>query len=171
VRSPSRWRPWIAFFVAISAFGVSFYLTLAHYDSGAVQLACSENGAINCAKVTTSPESVILGVPVALIGLIYYAVMVGLNLPFMWRSRYRSVAPLRLAGVIAGIGMVVYLVSAELLTIKAICIYCTAVHALTFILFMLVVTGWDDATALSAADRSARPSTDRHRSVGVGRHD
>jgi hypothetical protein len=83
----------VAFVVALAAFGVAFYLTLAHYDASAVRLVCSGNGAINCAKVTSSPQSVILGVPVALIGLIYYAVMVGLNLPFMWRSRYRWGCP------------------------------------------------------------------------------
>lgn len=143
------WRPWVAFLVALAAFGVSFYLTLAHYDAGAVRLVCSGNGAINCEKVTTSPQSVILGVPVALIGLIFYTVMLSLNLPFMWRSRFRWVAPLRLIGVVTAIGMVLYLISAELLEIKAICIWCTSVHALTFVLFMLVVTGWDDATAVS----------------------
>jgi uncharacterized membrane protein len=135
----------------LGAFGVAFYLTLTHYDASAVKLLCSSNGAIDCEKVTTSPQSIVFGVPVALIGLIFYTVMLGLNLPFMWRSRYRWVAPLRLAGVVAGIGMVLYLISAELFQIKAICIYCTAVHALTFVLFMLVVTGWEDATAVSGS--------------------
>ena len=45
--------------------------------------------------------------------------------------------------------MVIWLISAELLIIRAICIWCTVVHALTFVLFMLVVTGWEDATAVS----------------------
>jgi uncharacterized membrane protein len=146
----------------LAASGVALYLTLAHYDSSSVRLVCSGNGAINCAKVTSSPQSEILGVPVALIGLIYYAVMMALNLPFMWRSRYRWVAPARLLGVVAGIAMVLWLVSAELLIIKAICIYCTAVHVLTFILFMLVVTGWEDATAVSGP-----PVVDGHLSLGA----
>ena len=44
-------------------------------------------------------------------------------------------------------GFVLYLVSAELLIIHAICLWCTAVHVITFILFVLIVTGWDEAHA------------------------
>jgi uncharacterized membrane protein len=45
----------------------------------------------------------------------------------------------RLASVIVGIVFVLYLIWAELFRINAICLYCTGVHILTFILFALIV--------------------------------
>ena len=156
VGAPSRWRPWTAFVVSLAAFGVSFYLTLVHFDSSGIRLLCSGSGTVNCEAVTTSPQSMVFGVfPVALLGLIFYTGMLVLNLPVLWRSRWRAVAPLRLAAVVTGMGMVLYLLYAELFQIHAICIYCTVVHALTFILFILVVTGWEDATAATAGTGSA----------------
>ena len=43
----------------------------------------------------------------------------------------------------AGIGFVLCLLYAELFTIGAICLYCTSVHVITFVLFVL--------TAIAAA--------------------
>ena len=48
---------------------------------------------------------------------------------------------------VVGIGFAFYLVYAELFEIQKICIWCTSVHVLTFLMFVLVVTGWDDATS------------------------
>src|SRR5207237_7175160 len=45
----------------------------------------------SCAKVTQSPQSAILGVPVALLGLLYFAAIGPLHLPAAWRRpRSRS---------------------------------------------------------------------------------
>jgi uncharacterized membrane protein len=41
---------------------------------------------------------------------------------------------------VAGVGMIIYLISAELFTIKAICLWCTSVHVATFLIFVVVVT-------------------------------
>ena len=49
---------------------------------------------------------------------------------------------LRLAGVVSGVGMVFYLVYAELFQIDAICIYCTAVCVITVLLFAVVVSAF-----------------------------
>ncbi|HZD65488.1 MAG TPA: vitamin K epoxide reductase family protein [Acidimicrobiales bacterium] len=134
---------WAATGVALLGAAVAAYLTIAHLTTPAV-LACSDTGAIDCARVTTSPQSVIAGVPVAILGLAYFVAMAGLNLPGAWSARGRLgawAARLRLAGAVAGMGFVVYLVSAEVLVIGAICIYCTIVHVLAFTLFVLVVSG------------------------------
>ena len=77
-------------------------------------------------------------IPVALTGLLYYVVMVGILSPWAWNSSWKWMPKLRLAAVIAGIGMVLYLVYAELFQIGAICIYCTSVHIITFLIFALI---------------------------------
>jgi len=41
---------------------------------------------IDCAKVTTSPESKSSGIPVAVLGLPFFVAMVVADLPVAWRS-------------------------------------------------------------------------------------
>lgn len=139
----AAWLPWASVVVSVAGVAVAAYLTVAHFTTTAL-LACPESATVNCAKVTTSPESVIVGIPVAVLGLAYFCAMVALNLPAAWRAGGPAgawLARLRLAGVVVGIAFALYLVSAELLVIGAICIYCSAAHLLAFALFVLVAAG------------------------------
>lgn len=136
--SSPRWQPVATLLLAAFGLGVSVYLTITHFDK--VALVCSDNGAINCAKVTTSPQSVIFGIPVAMLGLAYFVPMVLLCLPAAWRSTDRRVHLARLALAIVGVGMILYLLIAELFIIKAICLWCSSVHVVTFLLFVIIVT-------------------------------
>jgi uncharacterized membrane protein len=135
-----RWQPATSLVLSIIGLCVATYLTIAHFST-AVTLSCpAAGGAINCEKVTTSPQSYVFGIPVAVLGLVYFVPMVVLCLPAAWRSQDRRVHLARLGLGIAGIGMVIYLISAELFIIKAICLWCTSVHVITFLLFVLIVT-------------------------------
>ncbi|HEY7948243.1 MAG TPA: vitamin K epoxide reductase family protein [Acidimicrobiales bacterium] len=117
----------------------STYLTIAHFTTNLLAQTCAANSVINCTKVTTSPQSVIVHIPVAILGLAFYVAMTAINLPPLWKTTDVRVAWLRLAMVVSGIGFVLYLIYAELFEIKAICEYCTGVHVVTFALFVLVV--------------------------------
>ena len=139
--------------------GLSAYLTYVHYTGDAV-LSCPDTGRINCAKVTTSAESVLPGhVPVALAGLLFYLAMTALCSPPAWRSVHRAVPAMRLLGGGAGMVMVLWLVYAEFVRIGAICLYCTAVHATTFALFLALCLAW----ALAPAHPSPAPASSRSR--------
>ena len=59
--------------------------------------------------------------------------------PWAWRAARREVHLLRIASLVVGIGFVLYLIYAELFIIGSICLYCTSVHAITFVLFVLTV--------------------------------
>ena len=144
-----RWAVASAAILALVGLGISTYLTIAHYI-GTQALACSDNGAINCAKVTTSPESVILGIPVAVLGLAFYLAAVPLFSPWSWRSTDRRVHILRLVAICTGMVFVLGLIAAELLIIGAICLWCTGVHLVTFGLFVITLT-----TVTSMLDGSA----------------
>ncbi|MCL6094398.1 MAG: vitamin K epoxide reductase family protein [Actinobacteria bacterium] len=133
------WQVWSSLVLSAGGLAVSIYLTLVHYTS-AVPLACSDRGIVNCAKVTSSPESVIFGIPVAVFGLVFFAAMITLNLPSSWRNPSKRVAILRMGLAICGIGFVLYLVSVELLVVDAICLWCTSVHVITFLLLIVVGT-------------------------------
>jgi uncharacterized membrane protein len=139
---------------SFAGLGVSIYLTLAHY-SKAVTLVCSNTGAINCEKVTTSPQSMIFGIPVAVLGLFFFVPMIVLSLPVVYRRLELSIAVTRLALSVVGIGMVLYLVYAELFIIHAICLWCSSVHVLTFIIFCLVVSGWAEVRDYESAEDEA----------------
>jgi uncharacterized membrane protein len=134
------WLQLATWVLAIFGLGVSTYLTVAHYTSSSI-LACSDKGLVNCALVTTSPESVVFGLfPVAVLGLAFYVFLAVATSPWAWRLRYPAVAWARLASVIIGIVFVLYLVYTELFTLNAICLWCTIVHVTTFLLFALIVT-------------------------------
>jgi uncharacterized membrane protein len=133
-----RWQPIATLLLSIAGLGISIYLTVTHFDK--VALVCSDNGTINCAKVTTSPQSEIFGIPVAMLGLAYFVPMIALCLPVAWRAVDRRIHLARLVLSVVGVGMIIYLLIAELFIIKAICLWCSGVHLITFILFVIIVT-------------------------------
>lgn len=134
----ASWRVALSGVLALIGLGLSIYLTIGHFE-GPRFLVCTDSGAINCAKVTTSAQSYALGVPVAILGLGFYTVMTALCSPWAWRAADRRIHLVRLAMSVLGIGFVLYLVGAELLVIKAICLYCTGVHIVTFAQLLVVV--------------------------------
>jgi uncharacterized membrane protein len=138
--------------LVLSLLGVadSTYLTITHFEKQA--LVCPANSFINCAKVTTSAQSEILHIPVAILGLAFYVAMTAINLPPLWKTTDPRVAWLRLAMAVSGIGFVLYLLYAELFIIKAICEYCTGVHIITFFLFILIVTTFPSMLARQTGD-------------------
>ena len=136
--APPRWLVTGTLVVCVLGLLDAAYLTYEHYTSS-TSLACSNTGAINCLKVTTSRWSTIAGVPVALLGLLFFVGMTALCLPVAWRSADLRLRGLRLAGVAVGMVSVLYLVWVELFKVDAICEWCTGVHVLTFALFALVV--------------------------------
>ena len=132
------WMQLTTFALALAGLGVSIYLTIAHFTEAPLA-GCSESGLVNCTKVTTSPQSYVFGIPVAVLGLAFYVAAVVLMSPWAWRSARREIYLIRLASLVIGIGFVLYLLYAELFIIGSICLYCTSVHAITFLLFLLTV--------------------------------
>ncbi len=129
-----RWPAVVGTLLSVLGLGVSIYLTYEHFTSSST-LACSDNGIVNCLKVTTSSYSAVAGVPVAVLGLVFFVVMLVLQLPPMWQRTEPVVRIGRLAWAVVGLGTVLYLLYAELFAIDAICLWCTSVHVLTLVLF------------------------------------
>jgi len=138
VTAPPRWLRVTSLVLSAVGLAVSAYLTYEHYSTS-LTLACPDTGTVNCVKVTTSSYAELLGVPVALLGLLFYVAMAALCLPAAWRRQEAWVSRARLAAVTGGVAFVVYLVWAELFRIDAICLWCTVVHVATVGLFAVVV--------------------------------
>jgi uncharacterized membrane protein len=139
-RGPAVWMQITTFVLALGGLGVSIYLTIAHFTESALA-GCSEKGLINCTKVTTSPQSYVAHIPVAVLGLAFFVFLVAIMSPWAWQARRREVHLLRVASMVVGIGMVIYLIYAEFIIIGSICLYCTSVHIITFLLFVLTAFG------------------------------
>ena len=122
----------------MAGLGVASYLTYEHY-SGSTSLVCTNKGIVNCLKVTTSSYSHLAGFPVAVLGLIFFAVMLVFQLPVAWNRTEPAIRMARVAWAVIGLATAVYLLYAELFRIDAICLWCTTVHILTFILFVSTV--------------------------------
>jgi uncharacterized membrane protein len=112
--------------------GISLYLTVVHYAQGQVPLACATSGLVNCEQVTSSAESMLGPVPVAVLGVVWFAVQLALAMA-------GAASRLQLAWAAGGLAFVFYLVYAELFLIGAICLWCTAVHLLVAGVFLLAV--------------------------------
>jgi uncharacterized membrane protein len=139
-----RRRPvWLApttLVLSVVGLAVSGYLTFEHFTDNAT-LACSIGGVVDCARVTSSAWSTFLGIPVAVLGLLFFVVTLGLCLPRAWRSTAAWLDPARIGWLTVGLGFALYLVWAELFRIHAICLWCTVVHAVTFLLWIVVLFG------------------------------
>ncbi|MGA2837424.1 MAG: vitamin K epoxide reductase family protein [Acidimicrobiales bacterium] len=133
-----RWQPLVSLILSVYGLGASIYLTITHFQPKA--LACVTNSTFNCEKVTQSPQSEIFGIPVAMLGLVFFVPMVLLCLPAAWRSADRRIHLARLVLSVTGVGMILYLIIAELFIIKAICLWCSSVHLTTFVLFVIIAT-------------------------------
>ena len=135
---PAVWLQLTTFALALAGLGVSIYLTIAHFTESAL-LGCSESGLVNCTRVTTSPQSYVFGIPVAVLGLAFFLFAVAVMSPWAWQAARREIHLVRIASLVVAMGFVLYLIYAELFIIGSICLYCTSVHAITFVLFVLTV--------------------------------
>lgn len=147
------WRSIAALVLVAAGLAISVYLTYEHFTASKT-LACPNRGTLNCEQVTTSDQAWFLGIPVAVLGLAYFVGMGILLLPFLDRwpdpRLRRPLGWLRIAGGVTGVVFVLYLIYAELFLVNAICLWCTAVHAITLVLFAVL--------ALDAASGSDEPS-------------
>jgi uncharacterized membrane protein len=147
-----RW-PWIAG-TTLSALGlvVAGYLTYEHYTASTTLNCPAGGGIVNCLKVTTSQYATIHGLPVAVLGLVFFAVMMGLQSRSAWASTSPGVRAGRVLWSLTGVGTAAWLVYAELFRLDAICLWCTAVHIVAIVLFGLTAFGTAATGSLALAD-------------------
>ena len=138
---PPLWLQLVSFALAILGLAISAYETYAHFN-GSHLAGCPAGGSgtFNCTAVITSPQSMVFGViPVAVLGLAYYVAAVPLFSPWLWQVNWRWLHLLRLVSAVVGMAFVMYLIYAELYQIGDVCEYCTGVHIVTFLLFVITV--------------------------------
>jgi uncharacterized membrane protein len=88
-----------------------------------------------------------------LLGLIFFAAMIVLQSRPAWAVHSPAVRLGRLVWSLIGVGTAVWLVYAELYKLDAVCLWCTAVHVVSFLLFALTAF----ATAATGGIAAAEP--------------
>ncbi|WP_083733662.1 vitamin K epoxide reductase family protein [Actinomadura sp. CNU-125] len=138
-KAPVR-PPWFlaaAWLLTVAGIGISGYLTITHYDDAA--LVCSATSTVDCHAVTTSDYASLLGIPMPFFGLAFFVGFAVLITPWALRSQWPPLRWGRIASTALGVLFVVYLVTVELALLHKICLWCTGVHVIATLLFILVL--------------------------------
>ena len=143
---------------SLAGAGIAIYLTSVHYELA--PLACSESGFVNCAHVLSSPYSVVPGtsIPISVPGLAWNLVMValaimGLRLQADWLRRAQF------AWSLAGLLTVLYLVYVEIVLLHTLCAWCTALHVLILLMFLVTLARLAPSQAEVYETASAEPGS------------
>ena len=152
VEPVARWARVTTLLLSLLGLAFATYLTIEHFGHSNL-LICPRNNLFNCESVTTSAQSYFLGIPVAVLGLASFVVMTALNTPWAWAAKWYWLHVARFLLAIGSMGFVLWLITAELVIIDHICLYCTAVHVITFVLLIVLTQvspkqlGWVANTA------------------------
>lgn len=119
----------------------AIYLTIVHYDDQ-VTLACPSTGFVNCANVITSKYSYVPGtsLPITLPGMFWCLVVVVLaliGLKVGADTRWLKIG--EFVWTLLGMLTVLYLIYAEIVLIRNICLWCTALHGLILVMFLIAL--------------------------------
>ena len=121
----------LAVLASVAGLAISVYLTVVHFST--IPLACPANAVVNCEQVLSSRYAVIGGsaVPTSVAGIVWFAISAGLAL---LRRRHALLAW-------ASIGLVtaLFLVYVEIVQLGAVCIWCTAAHAMVLLIFLIAL--------------------------------
>lgn len=123
----------IALILAVIGLADASYLTIDHYTN--MQVACPSSGVINCENVLNSPYSVLLGVPFAVWGLVFFIIELAVILVVKNKDIF-----VIYNGI--GVAFVLYLIYTEYL-IGNICIYCTLVHIIVTLTFIISILDYN----------------------------
>lgn len=116
---------------------VSSFLLYEYNLSGPV--FCPVGG--GCDIVRASAYSHILGIPIPVLGIIFYLVMATLAVVHTHELPKKLVRKLQLLIGIAGVGFGVYLTFLEAFVIKAVCFWCLLSFIISLAILLLVIWG------------------------------
>jgi len=112
-------------------------------------MSCGTGG---CEAVQLSPESVFMGVEVALIGVVGYLVLLAVAVWGTLPAQAARVAPALALMVLSGgaVAFTAYLKYLEFFVIGAVCQWCVASAIIILVIFLLSVADWRRSRAAMA---------------------
>ncbi len=132
MKAPSK--AYLAIFILLALAGLldSTYLAAEHF-MGVIPPCSVVSG---CEKVLTSSYSVILGVPVALLGALYYGFVLAILISYLDTKNIRLFRLACLATV-AGLAASAYFVAVQAFVLAAWCFYCLISAGTSTLLFIM----------------------------------
>jgi uncharacterized membrane protein len=144
---PAYAASWLIPLLSVVGLGVSIYL--AYVEVSQVEAVCGPVG--HCNIVQASPYASILGIPIAILGLLNYLAII-----ILWAGqRLEPLANLSVLGLLAltifGTLFSIYLTLLEILVIEAVCMWCLSSAVITTLLMLLVVIPVTSRSRLQSA--------------------
>lgn len=136
-----RWQVRLIQLLAVPGLLVAFYLLL--YHNGVVTATCKTGTWEDCGIVSgpDAPYSSIGSVPVALIGMLGYAVIFLLTWLSDWLPVVDEYLPELLVGMTSlAVIFTIGLTALEIFVIHAVCRYCLVSAAIIFVMFFLAIS-------------------------------
>jgi uncharacterized membrane protein len=135
--------------------GISIYLTFVHYEN--VPLVCSESGLINCAHVLSSPYAVVPGtsLPITIPGFGLCVASAALAIAGLFAANglwQRRIRVAQFAWALGGLLVVLYLVYVEIVRLHTICAWCTALHVLILLMFLITLAQLQSLPSASVSE-------------------
>lgn len=126
----------VAALAGVAGVGISLYLTVVHYST--VPLACPAGAVVNCERVLSSSFAVIGGssVPTSAAGILWFVISAALAVA-LWVRPSPPLAKVQLAWSAIGLVTILYLVFVEIVQLGSVCIWCTAIHILVLLIFLV----------------------------------
>lgn len=126
--------------LSVAGLGISVYL--AHVEMTHVEAVCGPVG--ECNIVQSSQYARFLSVPVALYGVLFYLLVLGLWLLLRYqKKRHLDWIPGALAAItFAGALFSIYLTAMELLVIRAVCAWCLTSALISTLLLLIIASQW-----------------------------
>jgi len=136
---------WSIPLLALSGLGIALYL--AYVEITRVAAVCGPVG--ECNIVQSSPYAFIFGIPVAVLGSLFYLGILGvwLLLRLVGTGWAKWTPTIFLGLTILGVLFSIYLTALELLVIKAVCAWCLGSAVVTTLLLLISVNALTKSTA------------------------
>jgi len=128
-----RIATWLTPILALAGIAVAAYLTYVHYEHDA--LVC---GLGDCEVVQTRRYAELMGIPIAILGLLMYVAMLGLSLARLRITERRALLDVAIVSIaLAGLAYSAYLTYVEIWVIEAICQWCVISALITAVIFAI----------------------------------
>jgi uncharacterized membrane protein len=123
--------------LAMAGMGVAAYLAYSHYADETIMCA----GLSGCAAVENSEYSAVIGIPVAVLGMLFCAGLLALVLARMVRlpltEEWAPVAAFSMT--LTGVAFAAYLTYIEIFVVEDICIWCTSFAGIVTVAWLTTI--------------------------------
>lgn len=136
------WSQLLLLLLSLVGAAIAIYLTTVHYEN--VPLLCSTSGLIDCSRVLSSHYSVVPGtsIPITVPGLAWSLVSAALAVAGLRQLRPQALRRIHLAQFawsLLAILTVLYLVYVELVVLHSVCAWCTGMHTVILVMFLITI--------------------------------